>query len=307
MKISIIIPNYNSGDILINNLPSILSTGADEIIIVDDKSTDKSVEIIKNYVSSTDNRDNVKILENERNLGFSSTVDKGVEAASGDIVVLLNTDVLPEKDFLGALIIHFDDPKVFAVGCMDKSVEKSGTILRGRGIGKWDKGFLVHGRGEVDKTNTLWVSCGSGAFRKNLWQKLGGLDPIFNPFYWEDIDISYRALKAGYRILFEPRSTVIHKHEEGVIRQRYSPFFIKTIAYRNQFLFVWKNIADKNYLAEHVLWLPYHFLTRLISGDLAFFLGFIKAFGHVPVIIKKRKEPNSVKSDKEVLTEFSSA
>ena len=48
---------------------------------------------------------------------------------------------MPEKDFLKPLMEHFNDESVFAVGCMDKSIENGKTVLRGRGIGKWKKGF----------------------------------------------------------------------------------------------------------------------------------------------------------------------
>lgn len=283
MKISFIIPNYNSDNILVKNLPRVLANGADEIIIVDDGSTDRSDEKIKNQISKIKNTEKkLKILENTKNLGFSSTVNRGVKEASGDVVVLLNTDVLPEPDFLAPLIGHFSDPLVFAVGCMDKSIEEEKVIFRGRGLAKWSRGFLVHWRGEVDKTDTFWVSCGSGAFRKDLWLKLGGLDEIYNPFYWEDIDLSYRAKKAGYKLVFEPKSVVIHKHEEGVIKQKFSPLMIKTIVYRNQFIFSWKYLENWREWFVHFLWLPFHFTKALINADLAFLLGFLGALKRTP-------------------------
>mgnify|MGYP001581595392 CR=1 FL=1 len=136
----------------------------------------------------------------------------------------------------------------------------------------------MHRRGEIDKTDTDWGSCGSGAFRKSLWNELNGLDEIYNPFYWEDIDLSYRAKKRGYKIFFEPKSVVIHKHEEGAIKQKYSAEQIETISYRNQFLFAWKNMNSWRLWISHLLWLPYHFAKALVRGDFAFYLGFFYAF-----------------------------
>lgn len=297
------IPNYNGEVLLRKNLPKVIDAakaykGAVEIIVVDDASMDNSREALKDF--------DVKVIVNEKNLGFSSTVNLGVEKAQGDVIVLLNTDVAPEKDFLEPLLSHFEDPKIFAVGCMDKSVEGEKIVLRGRGIGKWERGFLVHARGEADKTNTLWVSGGSGAFRKSMWEKLGGFNELYNPFYWEDIDLAYRALKSGYKILFESKSIVTHTHSEGSIHKHYSPFQIKTISYRNQFIFVWENATDLDLQFLHVLWLPYHFVKALFRWDIPFFIGFFAAFIRLPRIIQSsfKAQKLFVKSDKEVVREF---
>ena len=313
MNISIVIPNYNGEELLRKNLPKVIEAaegykeGDTEIIIADDASTDRSVTYIKNQISNIKDtykksKINLKIFENPTNLGFSSTVNKGVQNANGDILVLLNTDVAPEEDFLKPLIEHFNDESVFAVGCMDKSVENGKIVLRGRGVGKWEKGFLVHKRGEINKANTLWVSGGSGAFRKLIWDKLGGFNELYNPFYWEDIDLSYRALKSGYKVLFEKRSVVYHKHSEGAIKTHYSEFQIKTIAYRNQFIFVWENATDINLQFLHVFWLPYHFLKALIRLDMPFFIGFLRALILLPKIIISgfKAQKMFIKKDKKI-------
>ena len=299
--VSIIIPNWNGQELLERNLPQVLAVTkeAGEIIVVDDGSTDDSVNILREKFPM------IRVLQKKSHEGFASTVNQGVRAASSDIVVLLNTDVEPEKNFLAPLILNFDSPQVFAVGCMDKSVEGGKEILRGRGIGFWKRGFLIHSRGEVDKNNTLWVSGGSGAFRKSIWEKLGGLNELYNPFYWEDIDLSYRALKSGYKILFEPKSVVIHEHSIGIIKTKYSQKKIKRIAYRNQFIFVWENATDFNLQFKHLLWLPYHFLNMLRNGDVAFIIGFFRAFILFPKIIKSKSKAQKffVKKDKDVIEE----
>jgi O-antigen biosynthesis protein len=281
MAISVVIPNYNGEAILKKNLPKIIEAVGDaEVVVVDDASHDNSLNVLANF------KNRIKIINNEKNLGFSSTINRGVKAASGEIIVLLNTDVVPEKGFLLPLLSHFKNSNVFAVGCMDKSIEGEKIVLRGRGLGEWKRGFLVHSRGEIDKTDTLWVSGGSGAFRKSIWDKLGGFNPLYGPFYWEDIDLSYRALKSGYKIIFEPKSIVIHEHEKGAIKDAYSGFKIKTISYRNQFIFVWKNITDFSMRLSHIFWLPYHILSAIFRGDLAFIKGILSAFVLLPKIIK---------------------
>lgn len=273
MKISIVIPNRNGAGLLKKNLPSVIAAAkGGEIIVVDDASTDNSVNFLQNEFPS------VRVVHSAYHHGFASTVNIGVQAAVGEIVVLLNTDVRPEKDFLAPLVKHFSDPSVFAVGCLEKSLEGEKIVLRGRGEAKWEKGFFIHWRGEVNKTTTAWVSGGSSAFRKSIWEKLGGMDRIYDPFYWEDIDLSYRALKAGYRILFEPKSVVVHEHEIGAIKREYSAIRVKIIAYRNQFLFIWKNLSGLNMVLAHAIWTPVRLLQALLRGDVSMLIGYIWAF-----------------------------
>lgn len=308
MDISVVIPNYNGENLLKKNLPKVFreikeyKNGKVEIIVVDDCSKDGSALVVSHLTSHISN---LKFIKNKKNLGFSSTVNNGVKAAGGEIVILLNTDVYPEHGFLEPLLKHFKDEKIFGVGCMDKSIEGNKVVLRGRGVGSWERGFLVHKRGEVDKTNTLWVSGGSGAFRKSIWEKLRGLNQLYNPFYWEDIDLSYRAQKSGYKVLFEPKSIVYHEHEKGAIKKTYSSFKIKIIAYRNQFIFVWSNITDFYLKFSHFIFLPYHFIKALLRFDGAFFIGFFNAFIKFPKVIEFSSEAKKqfTISDKEIIAQ----
>ncbi len=314
MNISIIIPNYNGEKILNKNLPHVLAAvkhhkGKVEIIIPNDPSTDKSKEVIASFIDSLKDTGIVgKTVDNfkKEESGFSKNVNRGVAMATGDILVLLNNDVRPHKDFLEPLLAHFEDEKVFAVGCMDESIEEGKTVLRGRGVGYWHRGFVFHNAGELDKSNTFWVSGGSSAMRRRIWDKLSGLDVLYNPFYWEDIDLSYRALKSGYKLIFEKKSVVVHEHEEGAIKTKFKPKFVQKIVYRNQFFFVWKNITDRNLLISHFLWMPYHLATALKRKDWVFFQGLFMALMQMDRVkdSRYRAKKTFVKKDREVLKEF---
>lgn len=300
--ISIIIPNYNGEELIKKNLPKIFSAIQEdaEVIVVDDASTDKSVEYLQSL------GDKVHLLVNSKNLGFARSVNRAVQESSGEIIVLLNSDVSPRKEFLQFLVPHFKNETVFAVGCMDESIENGKTVLRGRGIGKWEKGFLVHSAGSLDKNNTLWANGGSGAFRKNIWKKLGGFSEAYNPFYWEDIDLSYRAWKAGYEVMFEKNSVVVHEHEKGAIKKKFSKDYVLQIAYKNQFIFVWKNISAPSLLIDHIFWLPYHFINAVKSKNTNFIIGFTRALLQLPSVLLSRflSSFNEKKSDKEILQLF---
>ena len=311
MNISVVIPNFNGENLLRKNLSHLVSIlekhkeGTCEIIITDDASKDASVQYIQNCIKKNHSTVSLLLLENNsgKNKGFSGNVNKGVAKATGDILILLNTDVVPRKDFLFPLLQHFSEKKVFAVGCMDESIENEKVVLRGRGVGKWRKGFLIHGPGELDKETTLWVSCGSGAFRKEIWDKIGGLNELYNPFYWEDIDLSYRAQKAGYTVVFEKKSIVRHEHDSGSIKKNYTPFNVTKIAYRNQFYFTWLNATDKMILLSHYIFVPYFLLKALFNGNTGMLYGFFLAVGHLGKVLQERQKIQRmvVESDKEVV------
>lgn len=295
--VSIIIPNWNGVYLMEKHLQSVIDAAPDaEIIVSDDKSTDGSVEYIKQ------NFPQVIMVERRIHEGFASNVNAGVARATGEVVILLNTDVEPEKGFIRPLLAHFTDPDVFAVGCLEKSLEMGKTILRGRGLAHWAKGYFIHSRGEVNKTDTAWVSGGSGAFRRSLWNQLGGMDTLYNPFYWEDIDLSYRARKAGWKTLFEPKSIVHHYHEEGKIKREFTPKDVKRIVYRNQFIFIWKNLTDPCILCSHAFWTPIRLIQMLFAGDSLMFHGYVLALQKLPTILKHRFLQSKIyrKADREL-------
>lgn len=309
MKISIIIPNYNGRALLEKNIPKVINAlerygkNDSELIIVDDGSSDTSIAFLESY-KATQKEIPISIIKNKMNVGFSSAVNNGVKEAQGDIIVLFNSDTFPINDFISPLFKHFTNPKLFGVGFMDESVEPKGIVMRGRAIGRWERGFLVHARGETDKKTTLWVSGGSSAFQRELWNKLGGFNELYNPFYYEDIDLSYRALKMGYDIAFDPQIIVKHEHESGAIRSHFSPARVKKITYRNQLFFVWLNITDVDYLLQHMLWLPYHFLnTTRRDKNFSFLYGFLHALQQFPKIVRIRKKLRKeyIISDKNIL------
>lgn len=296
-SITIIIPNFNGETILRRHLGKIVaSTRPYPLVVIDDNSTDNSVEYIKSAFPE------ITVLVTNKNCGFSSTVNRGVKHVSSDLFVLLNTDVIPYKGFLDQVVPKFKDDRLFAVGLLDESIEGNQIILRGRGLLYWRNGMLLHRAADTSHNDTSWVSCGSGVFRRSVWVELGGLDELYNPFYWEDIDLSYRAQKAGYSVRFEPRSKVIHQHEIGSIKSAFTPEYIEMIAYRNQFITIWKNITDKALLIDHLVKLPITLIKALWHQDMSLWKGFFHALVLLPVIVKKRRYTDVNVLDREILT-----
>src|SRR3954462_7651360 len=109
---SVVIPNWNGRDLLEKYLPSVVEAmGGNEIIVVDNGSTDGSAEFLRAAFPS------VRVLALPKNLGFGGGSNAGFRAATNDIVVLLNSDMRVAPDFLAPLLEGFRAPAVFAVSC----------------------------------------------------------------------------------------------------------------------------------------------------------------------------------------------
>jgi len=287
-KFSVIIPNWNGKNLLKKNLSAVLATKPFEVIVVDDGSPDDSINFLE------ENYSQVKIIRHQRNLGFAAACNSGVKGAAGEIVVLLNLDVIPEKDVLEKILPDFEDPKVFAVSFNEPSWSWARII--------WRNGFIEHEPGpKTQKTHiSAWASGGSAAFRKSIWEKLGGFDELYKPFYWEDVDLGYRAWKRGYKILWEPKAMAYHKHE-AIIGKHFPKKYIDSVSERNRLLFIWKNITDFSLTKEH----KFYLLRRLIRQ-----FGYFRIFGgallRFPLVLPRRfKEFQEAKiSDKEIFQKF---
>lgn len=253
LSTSIVIPTYNGLPLLKKYLPSIVAHAhGSQIIVVDDASTDHTVKWL------ADTYPQIEVVKNRTNLGFALAVNAGFAAAQTDLVLLLNNDVEINAETLPKLRDNFkDNPKLFAVGA--KEILPDGG-KRGRSTGEYRRGLLIHSAvKELTLGPTLWVFGASGMFRRNLWHKLEGLDKLYFPAYWEDIDVSYRAWKAGYQCLFDPKATLLHQGESTMNREL--GWKKQVFGFKNQLLFFWKNVSDWPLLGKHLFWMPYHLVV----------------------------------------------
>lgn len=296
MKISIVIPNLNGKKLLEKNLPSLFKAVENkqnniiEVIVVDDGSWDGSVKFLqKNY------KDSIKLVKHTKNRGFSKAVNTGVRATKGDLILLLNTDVIPNVDFLEPVIPHFKNSKVFGV-----SLHEQGY---GWAKAKFANGFIQLAMGQSGSSThqSMYVSGGSGVFRKKMWQTLGGMDEkLFSPFYWEDIDICYRAWKRGWVCLWEPKARVVHNHESTM--SKLSKKYVARIRERNQLLMIWKNIHSVNLFKKHI----FEVIKRTIKHP-GYLIVLMMALAKSSIAIKaRRKEIKESKiSDEAIFAKFS--
>ncbi len=210
--LSIIIPNYNGQRFLTPLLDALQrQTFADfEIILADDASADDSVAFVETHYPA------VRLLVNRRNLGFVKTCNAAVAAARAPVVVLLNNDTEPEPTWLAELVQTIcANPQAAIVASKMLLFEQrdklhtTGDLMGADGIPR-NRGVWETDRGQYDHTPAIFSGSGGGsAYRKDVWQMLGGFDEDFW-MYLEDVDYAFRAQLSGWQAVFAPQARLYH-------------------------------------------------------------------------------------------------
>lgn len=290
--VSIIIPNYNGVDLLRKNLPAVLAAAeqygvAWEILVVDDASQDASLQVLAAEFPQ------VSRIAHELNQGFAVAVHSGVAAATHDCLILLNSDVRPDRDFIRPLVRHLADPEVFAV---------TPLVVDGReraGAESWRCYHLRHGRlrlldwgGRIPPraVATLFTSGGSMAVSKARFNELGGFLPLFQPFYSEDADLGLRAWRRGWVSLLEPACRVIHDQVGSANSTHVPSARVRRIRLRNRLILEWLHVPTRDLWRSLVPGYLLQALGRLLRLDWRYFGGLVGALGFLPKILKTRRE-----------------
>ena len=219
---SIIIPSYNGISLTENCLRALAESlprdFRGEIIVVDDCSTDDTQARLEAW---KDTEPRLKVLRNPENCGFLVTCNNGASAASGEVVILLNNDTLPQRGWLEPLLrLLRDKPDAGAVGGKlvypDGRLQEAGGVVFADGsaanFGKWEYALddpLFNYVREVDYVTGALI-----ATRRELFNALGQLDTRYRPIYYEETDYCFRLREQGYKVYYQPESVVIHL--EGV-------------------------------------------------------------------------------------------
>lgn len=256
MKLSVIIVNYNVRFFLQQCLQSVsdAAIGMDvEVFVVDNASTDGSVEMVKKLFPD------VRLIANADNKGFSKANNQAIRQSNGQYILLLNPDTVVESDTFRKTC-GFMDAHPDAGGLGVYMIDGRGNYLpeskrglptpavafykisglsalfpKSRTFGRYHLGFL-----EKEKTNAVEVL--SGAFmllRKSALEKTGLLDEDYF-MYGEDIDLSYRITRAGYRNYYFPETRIIHYKGESTKKSSVNYVFV---FYKAMVIFARKHFA----------------------------------------------------------------
>lgn len=218
MRTSVVVLAHDSGDEL---LACLRSVGDAELLVVDNASSDGAPE------RAADAFPGLRVLRNERNLGFAAAANQGVRAASGEVVVLLNPDAVASPGAVPMLVRSIEEhPGAGAVGPLvrnpDGSIQPSKrafpTLLQSALHGLvglvWPsnpgtRAYLL-ADAPLDTPRTVgWVSASAVAVRRSAFDAIGGFDERYF-FFVEDVDLCKRMWDAGYEVWFDPRAEVVH-------------------------------------------------------------------------------------------------
>ena len=258
-KISVIIVNYNVEFFLeqcLNSVKKALENVSGEVFVVDNNSIDGSVEMVRLKFPE------INLIANKDNRGFSKANNQAIEISQGEYILLLNPDTVVEEDTF-TKVISFMDKHPDAGGLGVRMLDGKGEFLpeskRGLptpsvafykifGLSKLfpkSKKFSQYHLGFLNELEINEVDILSGAFmlmRKEALDKVGLLDETFF-MYGEDVDLSYRIQKGGYKNYYFPETRIIHYKGESTKKSSVNYVFV---FYRAMVIFAEKHFSQKN-------------------------------------------------------------
>jgi len=200
-KVSIIMPVYNGETTLGKALKSLAlqESNFQELIIVNDASTDGSLEIIENFKRK---REYIRLISNEHNIGLAKSYNIGIKAARGDLVVTMHQDIILTRGALKHLITPFSNEKVVAVGHADIHPTELWEKYN-----FWQKCFFAR----FMNRNSVGINGQFDAFRKSALEKVGMFDGVHFKSAGEDGDIVWKLQRIGKIANTDARIVHLHK------------------------------------------------------------------------------------------------
>ena len=302
-EITLIITNWNGSKLLRECLPTVLEAvrfdrhHCYEVMVIDDCSNDNSLGIL------ADEFPEVRTEQTPQNLGFQEANNYAVKLAESKIVMPMNNDIKLDPKALRYLAQHFDNKDIFAVSGKIFAFDQT-TFLYGNRGGYFQKGhFHLYEKPPEDDSQTLFACGGAFMVNRQKYLDLGGFDSMYHPLYYEEIDLSYRALKRGWKVHYEPQSIAYHKVQATITRQE-KLRRISLISARNNYLFIWKNILDRSMTLTFLFYIPLFLLRDLFRLKSRFWIAFYMALKRLPRALKGRsiEQSDVLYSDREILS-----
>jgi GT2 family glycosyltransferase len=252
--VSVIIVNWNGGEIFQNTLKSLtkLKYSSYEVIVVDNASTDGSIDNLKK---------GIKLIKNKENLGFAGGNNVGLKYAKGKYILLLNNDTEVSPDLLNVLVAKLESNREFAViqpkiYLMDEKgkLDNCGSFLTRIGfLEHW--GFAKKDAPEFNNERIIFSAKGACILvRKDVIEEVGLFDDDFGS-YFEESDFCWRVWLAGYKILYYPKTYIYHKL--AYTAKKMNPFSVNYHSYKNRINSLVKNLG----LMNLVVILPVHLIA----------------------------------------------
>jgi len=309
--VSIIIPNYNGGDLLYNCINSIyknISIKDFEIIVIDNGSTDNSINQIES------NFQNVKIISSNSNLGYSGGCNLGATHASGKYFLFLNNDTEHSNEWIEKLV-HFLDSNSNIAAVQPKILNIHNKKLfdyAGGAGGFIDKFCFPFVQGRIFHTleedhnqynnpsRIFWASGVAFMIQSNIFKTLKGFDEVYFA-YMEEIDLCWRVQAMGYKIYSVPNSFVYHYGKQTIKENTIKSHYLN---HRNSWILFFKNSFTFDYgilIIQRLIldWmaLAYSVMTLDIRRFVAILFAQVWILFFTGKIIKLRKNNHVVQLD----------
>jgi GT2 family glycosyltransferase len=240
--VTLLILNWNGESVIEKCIGSLQqqSFGNFEILVIDNGSTDKSLDMLKQYKD-------ILLIRNSRNVGYAAGNNIGFSKARGKYVAALNNDIIAEPNWLEAAIPHLEsDPSVGIVGSRQMNYFNRSIIDGLYQIVRPSLNFYHYGADEpynpkeslhATRGYVIGASGASAIYRKALIDALAGFEEMFFAYH-EDTDLHFRAFWNGWKCLYEPQAVVYHMRSKtlGFRSPSYVYFFE-----RNRYWFMVKN------------------------------------------------------------------
>ena len=293
LNISVVIPNYNGVHLFPDTIPTLLKAleytrKKYEIIIIDDCSSDNSVEFLNQTYPQ------IRVIQNEINQGFSKTINKGIFAAENELILLLNSDVQLTETYFTDQFKYFELPDTFGVmgkiiGWDNEEVQDGAKYPEMEGFKlKTSLNYLPTESAGDNLLYSLYLSGANALVNKEKLIFLGGFNELFSPFYMEDVDLSVRAWRCGYKCYFESNSICRHKTSES-IRGKEKKIYIRTIYNRNKLFFHAIHLKGL-YFVGWLIQTLFELIFRILTQRMDYLKSFTELWKNREAIKKSRAE-----------------
>lgn len=309
-----IIVSFNSAQYLAECLNALYGQRVlpQEVLIIDNASTDNFLEVVETFriqhVRSTQQAADIlpalpilQVIQNSRNVGFGVANNQGIRASAGEYVLLLNADVVLERDFLAHVldVMQREETVGLVAGKLlnyedRRRIDSTGLLIR-KNRRAYDRGQGECDTGLYEQEEEVFGVSGAACFcRRTMLEDIRYADEYFDELFFAykgDVDLSWRARLYGWKCVYTPRALGWHYRKWGVGKRRDIPRWVRRHSLKNRYLMLLKNEHWRTLLPGvlHLIAFELASLGYIVLREPHLFLAFGEIVRMLPLVMKKRR------------------